>query len=136
MKFTAVQHFFYFVSNSLKSSSSQKLQSFIFFDVAHNIFIFFFFVFLDSCVVSLAVPRKAKLKHKVVTGAPPIFPLEVLEKLIIDSFGYTDVDDMYANIREYMKGENRQSKKKVFLKWKTVSDEEAVRLVAKYLMQG
>lgn len=92
------------------------------------------------CFILLAVRRNGKPKgtypNTTVTRAPPLLPLVLVEKLVIDSLGYIDVDDLYANIRQYMKIENQMSKKKVFVDFKNVSDEEAVRLVAKYLMQG
>lgn len=88
----------------------------------------------------LAVTRNRRGKRTwpnvALTQGPPVLPLHLVEKLVIDSFGYTDIDDMYANIRDYMKKENQMSKKKVFVDFKNVSDEEAIRLVGKYLMQG
>lgn len=88
----------------------------------------------------LAVIRSRRGKQTwpnvALTQGLPILPLQLVVKLVVDSFGYTDIDDMYANICKYMKMENQMSKKKVFVDFKNVSDEETIRLVGKYLMQG
>lgn len=65
-----------------------------------------------------------------------VLPLFVVEKLVMETLGYNDVDDMYSKIREFMKYENVVEKKNLFTNIKGMSDEEAVKSVGKFLMHG
>lgn len=48
----------------------------------------------------------------------------------------SDVDDMYSKIMTFMLEENKQAKKKIFENIKSMTEEEAIRSVGKFLMQG
>jgi len=65
-----------------------------------------------------------------------VLPLSVVEKLVMETLGCSDVDDMYLKIREFMIYENVVEKKNFFTNIKGMNDEEAVRSVGKFLMHG
>ena len=54
----------------------------------------------------------------------------------METVGFTDVDDMYSKIKTFMLEENKQAKKKIFENIKSMTEEEAIRSVGKFLMQG
>ena len=53
-----------------------------------------------------------------------VLPLPTVEKLIMESIGYDDVDDMYSKIRVFMKQENILGKKNIFTNINGMTDEE------------
>jgi hypothetical protein len=62
--------------------------------------------------------------------------LSVVEKLVMKTLGYNDVDDMYSKIREFMIYENVVEKKNLLTNIKGMNDEEVVRSMGKFLMHG
>jgi hypothetical protein len=50
--------------------------------------------------------------EKNTTPIPRILPLAIVEKLLKESIGFKDVDDMYCKIRAFMMDENKQARKK------------------------
>ena len=65
-----------------------------------------------------------------------VLPLSVVEKLVMETLGYNDMDDMYSKIREFMKYENVVAKKNLFTNIKGMNDEETVMSVGKFLKHG
>lgn len=88
-----------------------------------------------------ATRRASKQIHGRISKWPSaqkkiVLPLFVVEKLIMDTLGHNDVDDMYSKIRVFMKYQNALEKKNLFTNMKGMSDEEAAKSVGKFFMHG
>ena len=89
----------------------------------------------------LAVRRRNAKRDRACNNRPPlptrcVLPLACVEKIVMETVGFTDVDDMYSKIRTFMLEENKQAKKKIFENIKSMTEEEAIMSVGKFLMQG
>ena len=80
--------------------------------------------------------QKGSCLEKNIALALRILPLAIVEKLVKESIGFKDVNDMYCKIRAFMMDENKQAKKKIFENIKAITKEECMKSVGKFLMHG
>lgn len=63
-----------------------------------------------------------------------MLPSALIEKVVIKTLGFIDVDEMFGKIKSYVKDGEKKATNKVFGGMKSMKEEDCVGSVAKFLI--